>query len=152
MAPPAPPKCWPALRDHNRALVLGSPTFGKGSVQTVLPLDNGDSIKLTTARYYTPSGTSIQATGIIPDVPLESRIDQIASVPDQPPTVRERDLPGHLRGDNETPEAEAAVDSSIPIIPLQRPEELDDSGVREALNMLKGLSVFRERSDTRASD
>ncbi|MEJ5209258.1 S41 family peptidase [Denitratimonas sp. CY0512] len=141
-----------ALRDHNRALVLGSPTFGKGSVQTVLPLDNGDSIKLTTARYYTPSGTSIQATGIIPDVPLESRIDQIASVPDQPPTVRERDLPGHLRGDNETPEAEAAVDSSIPIIPLQRPEELDDSGVREALNMLKGLSVFRERSDTRASD
>ena len=141
-----------ALRDHNRALVLGSPTFGKGSVQTVLPLDNGDSIKLTTARYYSPSGTSIQATGSIPDVPLESRIDQIASVPDQPPTVRERDLPGHLRGDNETPEAEAAVDSSIPIIPLQRPEELDDSGVREALNMLKGLSVFRERSDTRASD
>lgn len=134
-----------ALRDHNRGLVLGAPTFGKGSVQTVLPLDNGDSIKLTTARYYTPSGTSIQATGITPDIPLESRIDQIASIPDQPPTVRERDLPGHLRGDNETPEAEPIVSAPRPAAALQRPEELDDSGVREALNLLKGLSVFRDR-------
>ena len=55
-----------ALRDNNRARVIGSRTFGKGSVQTVLPLDNGDSVKLTTARYYTPSGKSIQASGIVP--------------------------------------------------------------------------------------
>ena len=60
-----------ALRDNKRARVIGSRTFGKGSVQTVLPLDNGDSVKLTTARYYTPSGKSIQAPGIVPDVVLE---------------------------------------------------------------------------------
>ncbi|WP_252510952.1 S41 family peptidase, partial [Acinetobacter baumannii] len=60
-----------ALRDNKRARVVGSRTFGKGSVQTVLPLDNGDSVKLTTARYYTPSGKSIQATGIVPDVELK---------------------------------------------------------------------------------
>ena len=60
-----------ALRDNNRARVIGSRTFGKGSVQTVLPLDNGDSVKLTTARYYTPSGKFIQASGIVSDVVLK---------------------------------------------------------------------------------
>jgi carboxyl-terminal processing protease len=120
-----------ALRDHQRALVMGNASFGKGSVQTVLPLDNGDSIKLTTARYYTPSGASIQAAGIEPDVTLPENAElQAATVP---PTVRERDLPGHLRGDREDeikPEA------------IERAEELDDFAVREALNLLKGLSVF----------
>ena len=86
-----------ALGDHGRARIIGSRTFGKGSVQTVLPLDNGDSVKLTTARYYTPSGRSIQARGIDPDVVLE---------PDStPPTLAvdrsEASLPGHLQGDEE---------------------------------------------------
>src|SRR5690606_29425734 len=61
-----------ALRDNGRARIVGSRTFGKGSVQTLLPLDNGDSVKLTTARYYTPSGKSIQALGIAPDVVLHA--------------------------------------------------------------------------------
>jgi len=84
-----------ALQDHHRALVVGSRTFGKGSVQTVLPLDNGDSIKLTTARYFTPSGKSIQARGIHPDVVLKPTAanQKNASVNDN---TRERDLPGHL--------------------------------------------------------
>src|SRR6185436_5622510 len=60
-----------ALQDHKRALVLGTPTFGKGSVQTILPLDNESALRLTTARYFTPSGRSIQATGIVPDIVLE---------------------------------------------------------------------------------
>jgi carboxyl-terminal processing protease len=64
-----------ALRDNGRARVVGSRTFGKGSVQTLLPLDNGDSVKLTTARYYTPSGKSIQARGIEPDVVLHAAKD-----------------------------------------------------------------------------
>ncbi len=126
-----------ALRDHHRALVAGSTTFGKGSVQTVLPLDNGDAIKVTTARYYTPNGTSIQASGIVPDVVLSggNREETV----DTPATIRERDLPRHLRGDNET----GAIVNVEPIVP--RATELDDGDVREALNLLKGLSVFGKR-------
>ncbi len=81
-----------ALRDHKRALVMGSRTFGKGSVQTVVPLENGDSVKLTTARYYTPSGKSIQASGIRPDFVLRGEAGRGPS---------EQDLPGHLTGDDE---------------------------------------------------
>ncbi|TBX00826.1 peptidase S41 [Xanthomonas citri pv. aurantifolii] len=75
-----------ALRDNKRARIIGSRTFGKGSVQTVLPLDNGDSVKLTTARYYTPSGKSIQASGIVPDVLLvpEPRPSDIVTPPSPP--------------------------------------------------------------------
>ena len=87
-----------ALRDNDRARVVGSRTFGKGSVQTVLPLDNGDSVKLTTARYYTPSGRSIQAQGIVPDVVLKAENGEGAPVR---PTFSEASLPGHLQGDDE---------------------------------------------------
>src|SRR5690606_3962461 len=87
-----------ALRDNGRARIVGSRTFGKGSVQTVLPLDNGDSVKLTTARYYTPSGKAIQALGIVPDVVFQ---------PDRPAALEpgqrysEAALAGHLRAEGE---------------------------------------------------
>jgi carboxyl-terminal processing protease len=87
-----------ALRDNKRAQVVGSRTFGKGSVQTVLPLDNGDAVKLTTARYYTPNGRSIQARGIDPDVVLKPD----GAVKATPAEISEAALPGHLRGDQET--------------------------------------------------
>ncbi|GAB3510879.1 S41 family peptidase [Pseudoxanthomonas daejeonensis] len=92
-----------ALRDNNRARVIGSRTFGKGSVQTVLPLDNGDSVKLTTARYYTPSGRSIQASGIVPDKELTPDPALIGAdvVPPSLAEISEATLPGHLRGDDE---------------------------------------------------
>jgi carboxyl-terminal processing protease len=80
-----------ALQDHNRAVIMGQQTFGKGSVQTILPLGNNTAIKLTTARYYTPNGRSIQAKGITPDIPLESAIDKNASL-----RLREADLTKHL--------------------------------------------------------
>lgn len=86
-----------ALRDNGRARVIGSRTFGKGSVQTVLPLDNGDSVKLTTARYYTPSGKSIQALGIVPDVVVRAAKRE----GDSRPSYTEATLPGHLHGDEE---------------------------------------------------
>ncbi|MGI8560976.1 MAG: S41 family peptidase [Luteimonas sp.] len=92
-----------ALRDNGRARVVGSRTFGKGSVQTVLPLDNGDSVKLTTARYYTPSGKSIQARGIEPDVVLKPE-NASASAPSG---ISEALLPRHLQGDEELPGANA---------------------------------------------
>ena len=85
-----------ALRDNGRARVVGSRTFGKGSVQTVLPLDNGDAVKLTTARYYTPNGRSIQARGIEPDVVLKPEGARSAG------SYSESALPGHLRGEQET--------------------------------------------------
>ena len=84
-----------ALRDHQRALLMGSRTFGKGSVQTVVPLENGDSVKLTTARYYTPRGRSIQARGLRPDEVIRGQASR---------DLREQDLPGHLHGDGEAGE------------------------------------------------
>ena len=124
-----------ALRDHRRALIMGERTFGKGSVQTIVPLDNGDSIKLTTARYYTPSGRSIQATGITPDIAVAER--RLAQRLDRPPSLRERDLPGHLRGEDEHADAgpmPAAVD-------IQTDDDADPL-IAEALNVLKGLAVL----------
>ena len=80
-----------ALQDHGRALILGTKTFGKGSVQTILPMNNGAALKLTTARYYTPNGRSIQATGIEPDI--VSRRLQLSDQPNRSGT-READLAG----------------------------------------------------------
>ncbi len=88
-----------ALRDNGRARVVGSRTFGKGSVQTVLPLDNGDSVKLTTARYYTPSGRSIQALGIVPDVVIQP--DKPAALVAGQSPYSEAALAGHLVGEGE---------------------------------------------------
>ena len=88
-----------ALHDNQRARIVGSRTFGKGSVQTLLPLDNGDSVKLTTARYYTPSGKSIQARGIEPDVVLKP--EKKEGEDDARPDYAEAMLPGHLHGDEE---------------------------------------------------
>jgi carboxyl-terminal processing protease len=87
-----------ALHDNQRARIVGSRTFGKGSVQTVLPLDNGDSVKLTTARYFTPSGKSIQALGIVPDVELHAAKDAANG---GKPDYTEASLRGHLRGDED---------------------------------------------------
>ena len=87
-----------ALRDQRRALLLGARSFGKGSVQSVVDLGNGDALKLTTARYYTPAGRSIQATGILPDVSLPGTAIR---------GLREQDLPSHLRGDAEVPDGYA---------------------------------------------
>ncbi len=101
-----------ALHDNKRATVVGSRTFGKGSVQTLLPLDNGDSVKLTTARYYTPSGHSIQALGIVPDIVLKPEGGGKSSRP-----VSEAALPGHLRGEAEVFEGDNAGD----VLPGQAP-------------------------------
>jgi carboxyl-terminal processing protease len=83
-----------ALQDHKRAIIVGSRTFGKGSVQTILPLSNGTAVKLTTARYYTPSGRSIQAEGIEPDIPLDQV--RVSAVESSFEPIKEADLSGHL--------------------------------------------------------
>ena len=106
-----------ALHDHQRARIVGSRTFGKGSVQTLLPLDNGDSVKLTTARYYTPSGRSIQASGIVPDVVLKPAAGKAAD--DDGIDYSEAALPGHLRGDDEGDEGYTAGDALPGEAPVQ---------------------------------
>lgn len=128
-----------ALQDNKRALVVGTRTFGKGSVQTVLPLPSGDAIKLTTARYYTPGGRSIQAEGIDPDIVLQpikvSKVDAPAGL------LRESDLSGRL-----APEGKAA-----PVATPTAPEEKDgdlvatDYQLYESLNLLKGMTLVQSR-------
>src|SRR5689334_3087209 len=87
-----------ALQDHRRAVVLGTKTFGKGSVQTILPLDDNSALRLTTARYFTPSGRSIQATGIVPDITVENATTQDGKPIEKPrSSLREENLPGHLQ-------------------------------------------------------
>jgi carboxyl-terminal processing protease len=110
-----------ALQDHGRAVIVGERTFGKGSVQSVLPLRNGGGIKLTTARYYTPSGRSIQAEGIRPDVLYAFAGEQ------QHP--READLERHLLRDAGT-EGEAPAAAAGDAFPLEEAlEVLEDSGI-----------------------
>jgi carboxyl-terminal processing protease len=123
-----------ALKDNHRALLMGRRTFGKGSVQTVLPLDADHAVKLTTARYYTPSGGSIQAAGIQPDIALQdlalSQRDALT------PMLGERDLRNHLKGTEETDE----VTSPSPARTINRSVE-QDYALNEALNALKALAL-----------
>lgn len=126
-----------ALQDHQRAVVMGTQSFGKGSVQTVIPLDETHAIKMTTARYYTPDGRSIQAKGIKPDIEIKPA--ELTEV-DSQPFFTEADLSGHLlNGDAEElenlddPEQAAAN-------PVAR-----DYQLRSAINLLKGLQILDKR-------
>lgn len=130
-----------ALQDHGRAIVMGTRTFGKGSVQTILPLNNDAAIKLTTARYYTPSGRSIQATGIEPDILVEETENGSAR------RMREADLQGYLgngRGDSRAePEAspeddEGQAQSQMPRFEMGGP---DDYQLAKAIALLKGEDI-----------
>ncbi|MBU6953863.1 S41 family peptidase [Hahella sp. HN01] len=124
-----------ALQDHHRAIILGTESFGKGSVQTVLPLDEEYGLKLTTARYYTPSGRSIQALGIVPDIQVQRA--QITEEESQP-FFKEADLSGHLVNENGENDGKTAKrDSSVQEIIAK------DFQLREALNLLKGLTIMK---------
>lgn len=148
-----------ALQDHKRAVVMGTQTFGKGSVQTILPLGNSSAIKLTTARYYTPNGRSIQAKGITPDITVDDGV--------QRSSMREADLEKHLMSEEEraieagkakpavkAPEVKAAVGAPAAIAKAADPKlkgstkpVMSQDGSREdfvltqAMNQLKGLPV-----------
>lgn len=148
-----------ALQDHKRAIVMGTQTFGKGSVQTILPLANGSAIKLTTARYYTPSGRSIQAKGIEPDIVVEDATISANEASDL--ALREADLDRHL----DAPEKQGKPTDKKPAKPPIRitpPKDKDakpdaekdapepgeiisksDFQFAQALNLLKGLQIIR---------
>ncbi|MBU3059214.1 S41 family peptidase [Pseudomonas indica] len=126
-----------ALQDHKRGVLMGTDTFGKGSVQTVLPLNNDRGLKLTTALYYTPNGRSIQAQGIEPDI----EVGRAKLTREQDgENFREADLQGHLgngNGGEDKPSSKQKERSKDP-----RPQD-DDYQLGQALNLLKGLSVTR---------
>jgi carboxyl-terminal processing protease len=139
-----------ALQDHKRAVIMGTQTFGKGSVQTVLPLGNNTAIKLTTARYYTPGGRSIQAKGIVPDILVE---DPATAGRDSMFRLREADLNRHLangKPSDEKPDSNAGKNQPIPpasgdaakAVPAEFGAK-DDYQLNQALNLLKGMQILQ---------
>ncbi|MCE9633798.1 MAG: S41 family peptidase [Methylophilales bacterium] len=138
-----------ALQDHGRAVILGTQTFGKGSVQTILPMNNGAGIKLTTARYFTPNGRSIQAKGIVPDIIVEDPADQGFG-------LREADLSRHLVNPKEAETAEDKTPinkSTAPEKETQKaerqvpfePATKSDYQFTQAMNLLKGLQILHKK-------
>jgi carboxyl-terminal processing protease len=128
-----------ALQDQKRAVIMGEKSFGKGSVQTILPTSNGAAVKLTTARYYTPSGRSIQAEGIEPDIALSSVKLESVEKSDFTP-VKEADLSHHLENGKKKVEP--------PKTGIEKPKEggsleINDYPVFEALSLLKGLAIIK---------
>jgi carboxyl-terminal processing protease len=149
-----------ALQDHKRAVILGTKTFGKGSVQTILPLDDNSALRLTTARYFTPKGRSIQATGIAPDIIIENPTTPPETKVEEKnrPSLREENLPGHLQNqqmlqekkekeqkEKEQPnsgEKEKEIEKVVQPPPPESAE--NDVQLRRALELLKGWDVFKQ--------
>jgi carboxyl-terminal processing protease len=132
-----------ALQDYRRAVVVGTPSFGKGSVQTVLPLDDKHAIKLTTALYHTPSGRVIQNKGIIPDVSVEDLKIEVAKSADNSmmSPIREFELKGHLMGN---PLDKTAATSNSEIIKNDTTLAQTDFQLYEALKILKTMAMYTQ--------
>jgi carboxyl-terminal processing protease len=146
-----------ALQDHHRAVLLGTKSFGKGSVQTIIPLPGHGAMRLTTARYYTPSGRSIQAKGIEPDILVEpAKIEKVAQG-----TIRhEADLRGALKNTDKAPAPASGADAPANVPPGTTPAPPADSGsvdplvlgtaedyqLARALDMLRGVALFSGRA------
>ncbi|WP_306476196.1 S41 family peptidase [Methyloversatilis sp.] len=141
-----------ALQDHKRAVIMGTQTFGKGSVQTIMPLTNNTAIKLTTARYYTPNGRSIQAKGIVPDIVVEESANGSSGL-----RLREADLDRHLNNDKDVETPAMPVDAGAKGKAAPAKEEEDDTQAApfefatktdyqftQALNLLKGLQIMQK--------
>lgn len=127
-----------ALKDWNRAVIIGMQTFGKGSVQSVIPLSDGSALRLTTAKYYTPKGISIQATGITPDIVVKPEVKEGEK---GRPAIREKDLERHLK--NGEIEIEEKPKEPEEIIPIEVEEE-EDIQLQRAIDLLKTWRVFKE--------
>jgi carboxyl-terminal processing protease len=147
-----------ALQDQKRAVILGTQTFGKGSVQTILPLDDHSALRLTTARYYTPTGRSIQAVGITPDVDVELPKETLASITqqggefDENPEIHERDLPHHFENGQKKDDKNPAAGSSESTAPETdkapgaknaKGKEEKDVQLDRAIEILKHWNSFK---------
>ncbi|MBJ6723188.1 S41 family peptidase [Geomesophilobacter sediminis] len=142
-----------ALQDHKRAVIMGTQSFGKGSVQSIIQLPNGDGLKLTTARYYTPSGRSIQARGITPDI-IVDRIKKPAKTAktgkpeDKEDEIHEKDLEGHISGGDDAVTPPTKKPASAPALKKSPDEKMvellkSDNQVMRAVDLLKGLNYMK---------
>ncbi len=144
-----------ALQDHKRAIVLGTQTFGKGSVQTIVPLHEGAGLRLTTAHYFTPNGRSIQAKGITPDITVP-RVHQIPSAEEiEPEFPREKNLRNHFLSIDSTDTTDSTAFPELDQDKEKEKEKIDvllaeDNQLRTALNILKSLNLFSEYSQNNA--
>ena len=133
-----------ALQDHSRAVIMGTQSFGKGSVQTILPLNNGTAIKLTTARYFTPKGRSIQAKGITPDIVVSQAT--IKEDEESKFQMSEKDLSRALDTDsqsnsNELLDEDSTVDTDNDSIQPNSIVNANDYQLNQALNLIKALNI-----------
>jgi carboxyl-terminal processing protease len=128
-----------ALQDRQRAIIMGRRSFGKGSVQTIMPMSNNAALKLTTARYFTPSGRSIQAEGIIPDIEIE-KVQLSRTDSRQSDFVKESNLSGHLENSDKGDSADETAASESRLLAES------DFELYEALNLLKGMHLIRSRA------
>ena len=136
-----------ALQDHQRAIIMGTKTFGKGSVQTIMPMNNGAALKITTARYFTPSGRSIQAEGIEPDIIVEQLELSKKGDDEAVERLREADLRDHLDNGNGKKSDKAPNDDKSGKNEDNADEEditKNDYQLNEALNLLKGVNIVRQ--------
>ena len=130
-----------ALQDHKRAVIMGTRSFGKGSVQTILPMNNGTAVKLTTARYFTPNGRSIQAEGIVPDIKTE-RLNVSNAEKPALERIKEADLNGHLANGNGK---KKKADKDKKDKDDKKSLVNEDYQLYEALNLLKGMDIMHTR-------
>jgi len=141
-----------ALQDNKRALILGSTTFGKGSVQTLFPLSDGSGLRLTTAIYYTPRGRSIQASGIEPDIKVDFIPPKEKPTEEKPHTIRERDLEGHI--EKEAPELKKEEKGRISPDEGPNIQKLidNDNQLRSAIQILQSWSIFYKTEGRKAQE
>jgi carboxyl-terminal processing protease len=130
-----------ALHDNGRAVLLGTQTFGKGSVQILRPLKDGSALKLTIARYYTPDGRSIQATGIAPDIPVE--FIKHNNNDEKIKRLREKDLQGHIEGESELPEEKKEKEVKEETDALLKDLQ-NDNQLKSAIDILKSWEIFKK--------
>jgi carboxyl-terminal processing protease len=129
-----------ALKDHSRAIIIGTRSFGKGSVQSIIPLAGNGAMRLTTARYFTPSGISIQAKGIEPDIIVEAGATDLKKPKNN--NRREENLRGALDKNKKSKETEIDSDSEKPLTPLEK--LLQDNQISRAVDMIRGISLFNK--------
>ncbi|MFZ3089291.1 MAG: S41 family peptidase [Nitrospirota bacterium] len=133
-----------ALQDWGKAIVVGTQTFGKGSVQTVIPLSDGSGLRLTTAKYYTPKGKSIQSTGIIPDIVIKPPVPKTAKDGKERPILREKDLEKHLKNDTIKEEPAPKIEEEAAPIAFDEKSEKEDIQLQKAIELLKTWKIFKE--------